>query len=298
MTLAWWWIGVLLTVLPQTCIMYYVYWRPLKQRPVQCVWSKDGARKAYQRRCDTIQRLQMCFCMWRIFFYAPIQRVEVYSVCVYGSASVCRTWHAYRTAVWSLEYDKQNHRNTSTALLDIQMPFWAMADSAKHNLSYPKYFHFCGRCYWKVYSCGRSLDNPTHGIPFVTWKKTQAWFPRSGDNHLLNGFEAPLIFSTLWTGRIFVRRCPSWKHFRRWWGFMCWPGHHIVPRTHHIEPQAKDFLWDALPSGVGAISVENQDTWDAPSSDSKAGAIFGEEEDTLLKWVHLFASPMQLCAMS
>ena len=71
-----------------------------------------------------------------------------------------------------------------------------------------------------------------------------------------------------------------------------------VPRTHHIEPRAKDFLWDALPSGVGAISVENQDTWDAPSSDSKAGAIFGEEEDTLLKWVHLFASPMQLCAMS
>ena len=103
-----------------------------------------------------------------------------------------------------------------------------MADSAKHSLSYPKYFHFSDRCYWKVYSCGRSLDNPTHGIPLVTWKKTQAWFPRSGDNHLLNGFEASLIFSTLWTGRILVRRCPSWKHFRRWWGFMCWPGHHIV----------------------------------------------------------------------
>ena len=119
MTLGWWWIGVLLTVLPQTCIMYYVYWQPLKQRPVQCVWSKDGARKAYQRRCDTIQRLQMCFCMWRILFYAPIHRVGVYSVCVYVAASVCRTWHAYRTAVWSLEYDKQNHRNPSTALLDI-----------------------------------------------------------------------------------------------------------------------------------------------------------------------------------
>ena len=81
------------------------------------------------------------------FFYAPIHRVGVYSVCVYVAASVCRTWHAYRTAVWSLEYDKQNHRNTSTALLDIQMPFWAMADSAKISLLYPKYFHFCDRCY-------------------------------------------------------------------------------------------------------------------------------------------------------
>ena len=151
--------------------MYYVYWRPLKQHPVQCVWSKDGARKAYQRRCDTIQRLQMRFCMWRILFYAPIHRVGVYSVCVYVAASVCRTWHAYRTAVWSLEYDKQNHRNPSTALLDIQMPFWAMADSATHSLLYPKYFHFCDRCYWKVYSCGRRLDYPTHGIPLVTWKK-------------------------------------------------------------------------------------------------------------------------------
>ena len=195
--------------------MYYVYWRPLNQRPVQCVWSKDGARKAYQRRCDTIQRLQMRFCMWRILFYAPIHRVGVYSVCVYVAASVCRTWHAYRTAVWSLEYDKQNHRNPSTALLDIQMPFWAMADSATHSLLYPKYFHFCDRCYWKVYSCGRRLDYPTHGIPLVTWKKTQAWFPRSGDNHLLNGFETSLIFSTLWTGRILVRRCPSWKQFQK-----------------------------------------------------------------------------------
>ena len=233
--------------------MYYVYWRPLKQRPVQCVWSKDGARKAYQRRCDTIQRLQMCFCMWRIFFYAPIQRVEVYSVCVYGSASVCRTWHAYRTAVWSLEYDKQNHRNTSTALLDIQMPFWAMADSAKHSLLYPKYFNFCDKCYWKVYSCGRSLDNPTHGIPRVTCKKNSGLIPKIWRQS---------SFKWIW-GLFDILNLVNWSYIRqkvsvmktvsKGGGDLCVDQGTIlyVPRTHHIEPRAKDFLWDALPSGVG-----------------------------------------------
>ena len=136
----------------------------------------------------------MCFCMWRILFHAPIHRVRVYSVCVYVAASVCRTWHAYRTAVWSLEYDKQNHTRY------MQIRFWAITDIIVSQLF--------NRCYclweksWQLYPRNSSCDLE---------KKLRL------DSQDLETIIFQMDLKHLWYSQPCeqARRCLSWKHFRR-----------------------------------------------------------------------------------
>ena len=55
---------------------------------------------------------------------------------------------------------------TSKTIQDMQIADTILGNNG-HSLLYPN-------CLTGVIVCGKSLDNPTHGIPLVTWKKTQA----------------------------------------------------------------------------------------------------------------------------